>query len=108
MGKKIGGTVYIKFDGKQLTLGGSMTAMLDDSEREGVAGLSGVVGFNEKPVVPYIEGEFFMPDETSMDEIRDITSATITVELANGKVGTLSEAWNKSANEIDGESKFTT
>ncbi|MEP3246250.1 MAG: phage tail tube protein [Sneathiella sp.] len=108
MGKKIGGTAYVKFDGKQVSLAGSITIQLDNVEREGVTGLSGVVGYNEKPIVPFVEGEFFMPEDMSMDEIRDITNATITVELANGKVGTLSQAWNKSANEVDGDSKFTT
>ncbi|MEP3245103.1 MAG: phage tail tube protein [Sneathiella sp.] len=104
----IGGTAYIKADGKQFSLAGSMTVMLDSEEREMQAGLSGIAGYNVTHIVPYIEGEFYDTTELSMEDLSNMTNVTITVELANGKVGTLRNAVNKGANEVDGEGKFTT
>lgn len=107
MGKRISGVAYIKADGRQLTLIGEFSAMLSEFEREGLVGPSGVVGYSEKPVVPFIEGEMVMTDETNIDEIEAMTDVTITIELANGQTGVLEQAWHLGGTEVDSESKFT-
>lgn len=101
MGKRIAGVCYVKVDGEQLELEGSLTCSLDFSEKEGLAGLSGVAGYKETPVVPYIEGDFFVPPGFPLAKLRDLTDATITAELANGMTGVLSGAWLAGKVEVD-------
>ena len=65
MGKRIAGTCYIKVDGQQLELEGSLEFPLSQVVRESKVASGRVVGFGETKVVPYISGNFFVPsDET--------------------------------------------
>lgn len=99
--KSIAGTAYIKVDSKQYTLGGSLTYSLNNVTRTGISGLSGVAGFTEAAHIPYIEGEFFTTEEFDIMELANITSATVTVELVNGKIISLEQAWQSGDIEPD-------
>jgi hypothetical protein len=99
--KMIAGTAYIKVDGKQYTLGGSMNVAINEVTREGLAGLSGVAGYKETPHVPKIEGEFYTTTEFSVRDLEQVKNATVTAELANGKTYILSEAWQSGDIEVD-------
>lgn len=99
--KMIAGTAYIKVDGKQYTLGGSLNVSINEFTREGLAGLSGTAGYKETPHVQSIEGEFYTTNEFSVKELSNIKNATITAELANGKTYILSEAWQSGDIEVD-------
>jgi hypothetical protein len=99
--KMIAGTAYIKVDGKQYTLGGSLTIAINEFTREGLAGLSGTAGYKETPQVQSREGEFYTTDEFSVKELSGIVNATVTAELANGKTYILSEAWQSGDIEVD-------
>ena len=105
---KIAGTAYVKADGKQYTLGGSLTVSVNEFTREGQAGLSGVAGYIEKPKVPYIECEMLTTKEFSSQELEGITDATITAELVNGKTYLLSNAWQAGDIEINAAEGTTT
>ncbi|PCJ68202.1 MAG: phage tail protein [Rhodobiaceae bacterium] len=98
---KIGGTAFIAYDGNQLQLAGDMTVSPDDVEREGKAGLSGVAGFTETNRVPFIEGTFFTVPELSITEISEITDATVTAELGNGRSYVLRNAWVAGTRELN-------
>lgn len=98
---RIAGVAYIKADGKQFQLGGSLTVSTDTIDREGIAGLSGVAGYSEKYRVPYIEGEFLLVDGLSIKDLTDITDATVQVELANGHTHVLRKAWCKGGHELN-------
>jgi hypothetical protein len=100
--KKIGGVAYLKADGLQYELGGSITVSPSQVEREGKVGLSGVAGYTEKPRIPFIEADVHTTSDLSAEDLEDITAATVTAELANGKVYVLQGAWCTSALEIDG------
>jgi len=102
MANKIAGTAYVKVDGTQYTLAGRLTVSTTSLEREGRAGLSGVVGYVERPRVPFVEGDFHTTSDLSVEELEDITDATVKVELANGKIYILREAWTTAAFELDG------
>lgn len=92
MGQKIAGTCYIKADGAQLSVEGSVEFPLNSVTRETKIGSTGVVGYSEVDAAPYIKASVFLqPDfPTSM---LDSTDMTITAELANGWVYTLNGAW---------------
>ena len=103
MGERIAGVAYVKVDGAQYPLKGGLTVSPSDTEREGIAGQDYVHGYKEMPRVPYIEGDFSTVAGLSVEAINRITNATITAELANGRVYVLANAWCTNATEIDTE-----
>jgi Phage tail tube protein len=54
-------------------------------EAEMMMSLSGVDGYNEKPVAPYISGKFRDGNATSVTGFTGLRNATVVVQLANGK-----------------------
>ena len=98
---RIAGTAYIKVDGNQYSLGGTLTVSTDLYEREGMAGLSGIAGYTEKPRVPFIECEFYNTENLSLAALQAITNATVTAELANGTTYVLRNAWTAGARELN-------
>lgn len=92
MAKKIAGTCYIKVDGDQLEVEGSVEVPLQDVIREGKMGINGFAGFKETAQQQYVKLSAFFTPDFPMDAVREGTDMTITVELANSKVYTLSNA----------------
>ncbi len=105
---RVSGVAFVKNDGKQLQIGGTITVSPTSVEREGKVGLSGVVGYSEKPRVPFIEIEVITDKDFKAKDFENITNATITAELANGRVYVLRNAWSAPAQEIDGAEGTTT
>lgn len=100
---RIAGVAFVKVNDRQYALRGSLTVSPDLFEREGIAGQDSVHGYKEIPRVPFIEGEFSTVRELSLDDLSAITDATVTAELANGKVYVLRNAWTAGAREINAE-----
>lgn len=101
MKNRIAGICYISVGSDQLELAGKILCSLDSTEKEGLAGLSGVAGHKEIPRVPYIDAEVFVPPGFPMAKL-DEDDLVITVNLANGMNGVLSQAWQAGAKELDG------
>jgi hypothetical protein len=97
----IAGVAYIKVDGNQLSLRGDLTISPFLVEREGIAGADGVHGYKETFRVPHIEMTVTDRGDLSLEEIQNITNATITAELINGKNYLLRNAWCATALELD-------
>jgi len=89
----IAGVAYLKVDGNQYRLLGSFAIGALTTEKTGVAGQDGVHGYTEKPIVPSIEAEISDIGSLSVQALQQITSSTVTAELANGKVYVLGGAW---------------
>jgi hypothetical protein len=98
---RIAGIAYLKVDGTQYDLRGNFTVSPSPTERTGIAGQDGVHGYSENPRVPFIQGDISLPPELSIEDLDAITDATVTAELANGKVYVLRNAWCKSAFELN-------
>jgi len=98
----IGGVAYLKVDGTQYALKGNLTVSLDAFERTGVAGMDGVHGYTEQPRVPSIEADLTDIGGLSMQQLRAVCNATVTVELRNGKTYILRNAWTSTAAELNG------
>jgi len=90
---RIGGIIALKINGDIYFAKGSFTYNLGKPKREGVVGSDVVHGYKETPQVPFIEGEITDRNELSLEDLVTLDDATITLELANGKVITLSEGW---------------
>ncbi|MNG08647.1 Phage tail tube protein [compost metagenome] len=58
-----------------------------------MVGADRVHGFKETPQIPFIEGEITDRKELSLESLQATVDATVTLELANGKVIVLREAW---------------
>jgi len=101
MQRSIAGVCYLKVDGNQYALRGGLKVSPDSIQREGIAGLDGVHGYKEKPRVPSITATLTDTGGLSLEALRDITDATITAELANGKTYVLRNAWTKAGHELD-------
>ena len=97
----IAGTAYLKADGKQYDLRGNMTVSIGAFERETVTGQDGVHGYTEMPKASFIEADLSDSGGLSLEQIGEIRNATITVELINGKVYALQEAWCMMAPELN-------
>ena len=99
---RIAGICYVRAGAAgQIALGGSVTVSPSSIEREGKAGLSGVVGHVERPRVPYIEVEGQTIPGFSAAALEAVEDETVTAELANGSVYILRNAWLAGALEID-------
>lgn len=109
MAKRVAGICYIKVDGEQLEVSGGVECPITDLKRETVMGLSGPAGLKETALEPYVKvTAIFMPS-FPIDTLRTSTEMTVTAEMPNGKVYTLSGAFLKgepSAKADDGTSEL--
>ena len=58
-----------------------------------MVGSDRVHGYTEKPQIPFIEGEITDRNELNLKDLVTLVDATVTLELANGKVIMLREGW---------------
>lgn len=98
---RIAGVAFFKVNGTQYQLRGNLTLNVDEFEREGVAGMDGVHGFTEKPIVPFIAGDFSDSAGLSLQEIAALTDVTVQADLANGKSYILRNAWAAQSRELN-------
>ena len=95
MAKRVAGICYIKVDSDQLEVSGGVEAPLMEVKRETVMAHAGPAGLKETALEPYVKLQaIFMPD-FPLDTLRTNTNMTVTAEMANGKVYTLSGAFLK-------------
>lgn len=90
---RIGGIISLKINGDMYFAKGNFTYNLGKPKKEGVVGSDRVHGYKEVPQVPFIEGEITDRNELNLEDVVTLDDATVTLELANGKVIMLREAW---------------
>ena len=78
-------------------------------KREAIMHSAGFAGFKSTPVAPYISGELIDNSSLSLTDIANMTSATITLDLINGKQIVLRGAYSTNDNglEVDTDGKIT-
>ncbi len=103
MAKKVAGICFLKVDGSQIEVSGGIECPLLDVKREAVMGLSGPAGFKEMALEPFVKVSAIFTDDFPMDTVQNNTEMTITAELANGKVYTLSGAFLKGEPSVKAE-----
>jgi hypothetical protein len=104
MANLVGGTIFVRVNGKQLKAKGAFTINLGFSKNEMVLGHDGVHGPKSMPQIAKIEGAI-THDSTNfpLSELAAIANATVTVELADGRVATLREAWQTAELDLSTE-----
>lgn len=103
MPKPIGGTAYIKVDGQQFAVKGSLIVKCGDIEREGIAGQDGVHGFLENHIVPEITLTISDGLDVLLEDLQLIEDATVTAELINEKSYVLRNAWLQNRPELNSQ-----
>lgn len=93
MSQRRAGIVYLKIDGEIHDVKGNFQYNLGKPKREAIIGADSVHGYKEVPQVAFIEGE--VTDRGSLDLEKLVTAdgVTATLELSNGKVFVLRDAW---------------
>lgn len=91
--KRVAGIIAVKVNGEQLLAKGNFTYNLGKPKREGVVGADTTHGFKEVPQIAFIEGEITDRSDVSLESLVMTKDATVTLELGNGKVIVLREAW---------------
>lgn len=90
---KVAGTCYIKADGEQFEVSGGVEVPLMDVKRETVMGSNGPAGYKETALRPYVKATVIVGPDFPLARIQSATDMTVTAELANGMVYTLSDAF---------------
>ena len=90
---KIAGTCYIKVDGAQLEINGGVEVPLSHVKRETVMSDSGPAGHSETATKPYVKLTAVVGKDFPLEKLQKSTNMTVTAELANGIVYTLSDAY---------------
>lgn len=93
MSQRRGGIIQLQLNGELQDAKGSFTYNLGRPVREAVVGADAVHGYTEKPQVAFIEGELTDRGTMDLEKLVMLTGATVTLELANGKVIVLRDAW---------------
>ncbi|MCK9389764.1 MAG: phage tail tube protein [Sulfuritalea sp.] len=90
---RLAGTCYFKVDGEQLELSGKVEVPLTSKTRTALPSHTGVAGFKEEHRTPYIKATLFIPENFPRKKLDEMEEGSVTVELANGMVHTLSGAF---------------
>lgn len=88
-----GGIIQVQVDGSIYRAKGDFTYNPGKPKREAIIGSDGVHGYKEMPQVAFVEGEFTDGDDLDLPGLLTITGATVTVDLANGKMFVLHNAY---------------
>jgi hypothetical protein len=88
-----GGIIQVQVNGEIYEAKGSWSYNLGRAKREAIVGSDGVHGYTEKPQVAFVEGEITDRGTLDLASVVTMTDATVTLELANGKVIVLRDAW---------------
>lgn len=96
MAQRVGGTISFSVNGERHLAKGSWTYHLGTPKREAVVGADEVHGFKETQQVPFIEGEITDRANLDLKAFMEMSDATATLELANGKSINLYDAYNAS------------
>jgi hypothetical protein len=90
---RVAGICYIKVDGEQLEVSGGVEVPLSDTMRETVMGVAGSAGYKETAQRPFTKVSAINVPGFPIDKITKGTDMTVTTEMPNGRVYTLSGAF---------------
>lgn len=100
MSNQVTGRAYIKWNGQLLkTERGARLMNMSGLQRNTVAG-NEVFGYSEEPVAPSIEARVVHMADFSLDDLKNITNATVTFETDIGKTYAVYECWMENALDL--------
>jgi hypothetical protein len=90
---RVGGIIQLKVDGEGYLAKGSFTYNIGQPKREAVIGSDSVHGYKELPQTSFIEGVITDTQDLDLEALLNVTNATVTLELANGKIAVVERAF---------------
>ena len=93
MSERLGGIIRLQIDGEIYSVVGSWTRNLGVPMREALVGSDEVHGFKETPRYPFLEGAFRDSGSLDLRELQELRGVTVSMELPNGKLFVLYNAW---------------
>jgi len=90
---RVAGIVHIQVNGEVFAAKGDWTYNLGRPMREPIIGSDSVHGYKETPQAGFIEGEFTDQGTLDLDALLELKGATVTADLANGKMIVVSNAY---------------
>lgn len=100
MSNRKGGIIQLQVNGEILQAKGAFTYGLGKPTKEAIVGHDRVHGYKELPTAPFIEGEITDAGDLSLDTLGSFRDETVTLQLANGKVIALRNAWCTNPNGL--------
>ncbi|MCL1915670.1 MAG: phage tail tube protein [Desulfovibrionaceae bacterium] len=87
------GRIYLKVDGALQDAKGSFSYNLGHDKRDALPGADGIHGYRDTPQIPFIEGAITDRGDLDLEALVKGDNVTVTLELVNGKVIVLANAW---------------
>lgn len=99
-GERLGGIVRLQIDGEVYRVVGDFTFNDGQPMREGQVGSDEVHGYIERPQIPYLQGQVRDSRDLDVAAMKRAKNVTASLELSNGKLFVLYEAWFASEGEM--------
>src|SRR5688572_30812614 len=106
---RLAGVSFLRVDGKLWTVADdTITYSTGGPKREAIMSATGVAGYSEKQLAPYVEGSFLDIPDMDFNNLKNITSSTVQLDKPNGKSIILAGAWyaGEYEGDSDGKRKF--
>lgn len=100
---RLAGTANVTVNGVSYMIAGQFKYSPSKVKRETMAGMSGVHGYKEKYVAPFISCQVRDSGGTTVADFNGMTNVTVVAELANGKTIIGSGMWTVESQEVDSE-----
>lgn len=95
------GRAFITAGGRRLPSKEGAKLGFGNVERTAELGDAGVLGYREKPTVPYIECTIAHSSDTSLREFADMVNVNVSFDTDSGRSFVLRNAWSAKAIEMD-------
>jgi hypothetical protein len=95
------GRAFITVAGRRLASKEGAKLGLGNMERTGVLGDAGVLGYQEKPSIPYVECTIVHDAGTSLTEFANMIDVVVSFDTDTGKSFVIRNAWNAKVLEMD-------
>lgn len=103
MSQRRAGTLYLKINGITFDAKGNFTYGIGNPKREAIVGADGIHGYKETPQVAFIEGEITDRSDLDLAALTNTDDITATLELANGKIIAVRNAWYAAEGHVQTE-----
>lgn len=95
------GRAFITVGGKRLASKEGAKLGFGNLERTAELGDAGVLGYTEKPTVPFVECTIKHDEDTSLQEFADMVDVTVSFDTDTRRSYVLRNAWCAKALEMD-------
>jgi hypothetical protein len=99
--KSLGGVESYEIDGVQYAVVGEPKWRVATLTRETAVSMTGVDGFNEKPIQGYIAAKLRCFVDTSVASFQGMRSVTVRMKMRSGKQVAGAGMWSTEAQEVD-------